>query len=96
MDVLVYHNHLGPVQVWTLPSSGLPQTAYAPGGPFPRAASQVAAKGSALTWQQWAQELSSSLPYFDAFSTEPVPDGLSAQQALGLVRQRQAGKFLSG
>lgn len=94
---LVYHNQYGPAQIYFPPStdSALPEAASIPGGPFPRASSQVAARGHAIPWDRWAEHLSEQLPYFDSWTVEDVPDGLSPQDALSLVRSRNADNYFS-
>lgn len=94
MNVAVYHNQYGPAVVFTLPKSGPPLHASIPQGPFPRAMSQFLDKGHALTWEQWADHLSGSLPYFDHWSVDQVPDGYTADQALAQVRSQEADRNL--
>lgn len=95
MLVAVFSNRYGPAVVFTVPrgDDGPPENASIPQGPFPRAVSQFLDKGHALTWEQWADHISGKLPYFgEHWSTEQVPDGYTARQALSLVRSREASR----
>lgn len=61
------------------------RTASVPGcppGPF----RQWAAKGSGVSWGQWAEHLAGGLPYAGQWSVQEVPDGYSAAQALYHLR----------
>jgi hypothetical protein len=95
---LVYRNHRGAAQLYYEPKADgvQPESATIPGGPFPRASEGVAARGNKIPWKDWADHLSEQLPYFDSWSHEDVPDGLAPNQALALVRQRDAARFLEG
>lgn len=90
MRALVYRNQYGPAMALVLPAqeNGVPASATIPGGPFPRAMAQIGAKGHGVTWEQWADHLAGSLPYFDSWSVEDVPDGLDPQRVLNVVRRR--------
>lgn len=91
MKAAVYRNHLGAAQLYLDPDkAGGDAEAAVPGGPFARASSQMGARGSAVDWDDWTDQLAAQYPYFDHWTTEDVPDGLTAQQALSLVRSRDA------
>lgn len=90
-DVIVYHDErYGPAQLWTLPSSpgATPRTAYIPQGPFSAAQAHVEDKGSEQSWKDWAETLAGTLPYQVRFTVETVPDNLTPQAALSLIRER--------
>jgi hypothetical protein len=95
MKVLAYVNQFGPAQVY-LPPAGkaVPESAWIPEGPFPRASVQVASRGTDISWDRWCRRLAAQLPYFDSWSVEDVPDGLTASEALSLVRQRASEQAL--
>jgi hypothetical protein len=97
MKVLTYRlPHVGAAQVFQQPGSDhetLPPTAHVPGGPFPRAMAQAGSQGHQIPWDDWCDRLSEQLPYFDGWSVEDVPDGISPDTALSLIRQRDADKF---
>lgn len=94
MKVAVYHTRqYGPSVVFTVPQDSLPESASVPHmseGMKNRAQGQWAAKGHSLSWEQWAEHLSGQLPYFEQWSVEEVPDGLSAAQALSEVRRKES------
>lgn len=92
MKALVYHNEQGPAMVYLPPASDgvAPEAASIPGGPFPRAVTQVTSRGHDVTWERWCQRLAAQLPYFDHWTISEVPDGTSAEDALSLVREKAA------
>lgn len=99
MKVAVYRTlQYGPSMVFTLPADGeVPADAAIPNlpaGAVHRARSQWAAKGSERGWEDWAQVLAGQLPYFEHWSVEEVPDGMSATQALSQVRQDEAERVM--
>lgn len=96
MKVAVYHDpRYGPSVVFTLPGKAeVPESASIPQGPFPRATAQFAAKGPGLSWLQWAGVLAKQLPYFESWTVEDVPAGMSAHNALSVVRHQEADRFL--
>jgi hypothetical protein len=97
MQVLVYHNQLGPAMVYLAPAgNAAPEGASIPGGPFPRAVAQVTSRGHSISWENWCRRLAHSLPYFDSWSVEDVPDGLSAQDVLSVVRSRTSDHLMAG
>lgn len=98
MKVAVYRTRsYGPSGVFTMPPDGeAPAHAFIPQVDSQRALSQWTGKGSDLTWEQWAEELQGHLPYFESWTVEDVPDGVTVQRALSLVRQQESDKLLSG
>ena len=49
---------------------------------------QVAARGSQASWEEHARRLAASPPYAGRWDVIDVPDGVTAAQALHLVRAR--------
>lgn len=97
MRAAVYRNNLGAAQLYLEPSqagSG-DSVATLPSGPFDRASAQMAARGGDVDWEDWADQLAGQYPYFDRWTAEDVPDGLTAQQALSHVRERDAESMTS-
>ena len=96
--LLVYRNNQGAAQAYLPPAPPVepPQAAAIPGGPFPRASEQAGARGTDVSWDDWAQQLTEQLPYFDSWTLEDVPDDLTAAEALSLVRKRDAESLVSG
>lgn len=100
MKVLVWHNEFGAVQLYQPPehpdqvpaSQGEPGTvASVDGHVWARAVADVTAQGYAVTWEEWALHLTRGLPYNNQYWTyEDVPDGLTAEDALEFVRQRDS------
>lgn len=97
MKVAVYRTRsFGPSGVFTLPSDGVaPEHAFIPNVSEQRAMSQWADKGHGVTWEQWARLLAGHLPYFDAWTVEDVPDGMTASQALSKVRESETDGLLA-
>lgn len=97
MKVAVYRTRsYGPSGVFTMPPGDeAPAHAFIPQVDPQRALSQWTGKGSDLTWEEWAERLQGHLPYFDSWTTEDVPDGITAQRALSVVRQHESDQLLS-
>lgn len=57
---------------------------------------QAAAQGSSASFEEHAQRLAASSPYAGSWSLVSVPDGITAQQALYLIRHRKAVQILKG
>jgi hypothetical protein len=97
VKALVCHTRLGPTAVFIPPAKGRPPASAAvPGGEqFTRPAiAQVGARGHQATWEDHCHLLEQSPPYAGRWTTEEVPDGLSAQQALSRVRRDAAMREL--
>lgn len=79
----------GPAQVWLLPATDgePPASATIPGDIGPGALVFPQYKGSAVSWQDWADELSES-PWLGDYSIQLVPDGMTAGAALAYVRDQ--------
>lgn len=95
-EVIVYHDErYGPAQLWTLPpgATAVPRTAYIPQGPFRLAESHLLDKGSGESWRDWADTLAGTLPYQVRYTIETVPDNLTPQAALSLIRERTADQL---
>lgn len=97
MKVAVYRTRsFGPSGVFTLPPDGAAPTHAFIGQVSPdRALSEWTSKGHGETWEQWAVHLSRHLPYFDSWTVEDVPDGISANQALSQVRRDESDRLLT-
>lgn len=79
----------GPAQVWLLPVADgeLPASAAIPGDIGPGALVFPKYKGSAISWRDWADELSES-PWLGDYTIQLVPDGITPEAALSYVRDR--------
>ena len=97
MKVAVYRTRsFGPSGVFTLPADGTaPAHAFIPQVSPQRALSEWTSKGHGVTWEQWARHLGRHLPYFDSWTVEEVPDGISAVQALSKVREDESTRLLA-
>jgi len=97
MKVLVYKNRLGPAVVFLPPKRGqAPESAAVPADEklLAPARAQVAAIGRKTTWARHCALLVASPPYAGSWSTEEVPDGYSAAEALAAIRQADSSKSL--
>lgn len=97
MKVLVCSTRLGPTAVFVPPAPGtVPAAAAVPGADrvVRPAFAQAAARGHAASWDEHCAALHASPPYAGRWSTETVPDGLSAAQALSRVRRDAASRAL--
>jgi hypothetical protein len=98
LKVLVYHNRqFGPSAVYSTegrPDEQVPASAHVPGGPFPVADAHVQAKGSEITWPDWAGQLAEGRAPFSTWTTEDVPDGTPMDDALSLVRSRTSERLI--
>lgn len=97
MKVIVYHDRrYGPAVVFLPPPRGaVPESAALPNDLFPRAYSQMRARGRTVSWADWGESLVRHAPYFEDWSVEEVPAGTSAHDALGLIRRKQAGDLIT-
>jgi hypothetical protein len=89
----------GPSVVFLVPQQDSAVPAYAaipglPEGILQRALGQWAAKGSGVPWEEWADVLARSLPYFEQWTVTEVPGNPSAAQALSFVRKDYASRTL--
>jgi hypothetical protein len=97
MKVLCWRNNQGPAMVFLMPEDGMPvDHAAIPGGPWGRPWSDLAAKGRAISWPDFAQALTERPPYLGRWSLEEVPDGRDAQQALAVICGRELGSLALG
>lgn len=97
MKVAVYRTRaFGPSGVFTIPGDGIaPAHAFIPQVNPQRALSEWTSKGHGVTWEEWAENLTRHLPYFDSWTVEDVPDNFTVGQALSRVRENEAGSLLS-
>jgi hypothetical protein len=99
MKVLVFRNRFGAAAAWLLPdtsSDDAPDMAVLP-GPYsndPRI-QNMATKGSAQSWQDWAAYLASQ-PLLGNWAVQELPDGLDADEALAWVRRDDTEKAATG
>lgn len=97
MKVLVYHDRHGPAVVFLPPGKdGIPQSAAIPGedDALRPAYTQVAARGPKASWGKYCDTLVKSPQYAGKWTTEEVPAGYKAQQALAWVRSEDSSKNL--
>jgi hypothetical protein len=97
VKVAVYRTRsFGPSGVFTLPPGGAaPEHAFIPQVSEQRAMSEWTSKGHGVTWEEWARRLAGHLPYFDAWTVEDVPDGMTVGQALSKVREDETDRLLT-
>lgn len=98
MKALIYHNHLGPAQLYLKPANDKsdPPCASIPGGPFPRASAGAGSRGREIPWEDWCERLSEQWPYHDSWTHEDVPDGMTPHEALAHVRERESDAQMRG
>lgn len=88
---------MGPTAVFLPPRKGrVPESAAIPAAAALTAPAyaQAAAMGRQSSWPRHAEVLARSSPHHGTWSEQEVPDGLSARQALALVRSAASDRLL--
>lgn len=97
MKVAVWNDtRYGPAIAATLPAQGLPEVAQIRQQLPPSALVALWSKGTGLSWEQWADNLTRRMPSRQGYwSMEDVPATITARAALALARSRAADRNLS-